>query len=183
MRRSGGFSLLELTLALSMAMVLSIIAVPAMLATVASFQLRGVATELSGAMGYARMKAVHDNRSYALRVAGMNGRSTVYLDENHNGALDSAEEKTLLVLPHSIVLDGSGPELPLSGFHALSLPAFGPFGQPCAMSGSTCAPAPGTYFYVMLRQDRIFSTAGWIAVSVTPASRIQVWSWNGRNWS
>lgn len=183
MRRSRGFTLLELSLVLAMVMVLSTVAIPAILGSVAAMNLRMTATELSGAMGYARMKAVHDNRPYALRVITVTGRTAVYLDLNNNGALDGGEEKALLVLPHSIVFDSSGPALTLSGVQVLSLPAFSAYGKPCAMSGSTCASAPGTQFYIMMRQDRIFTTPGWIAVSVTPASRIQVWSWNGVSWS
>ena len=183
MRRSRGFTLLELSLVLAMAMALSTIAVPALIATLASINLRMVATELSGAMGYARMKAVQDNRSYPLRVATLSGRTTVFLDLNNNGALDGGEEKALLVLPRTIVFDGSGPTLDLGGLKTLGLPAFSAYGKPCVPTASGCAPASGTHFYVLLRQDRIFTTPGWVAVSVTPAARIQVWSWNGERWS
>lgn len=183
MRRGRGFTLLELSLVLAMVMVLSTIAIPAILGSVAAINLRMTASELSGAMSYTRMKAVHDNRPYALRVVTVSGRAAVYVDLNNNGALDAGEERALLVLPRSIVFDSSGPALTLPGMQVISLPAFSPYGKPCAMGGSSCVIAPGTHFYIMLRQDRVFTTPGWIAVSVTPASRIQVWSWNGSNWS
>src|SRR5512142_1229934 len=115
MRRSRGFTLLELSLVLAMMMVLSTIAIPAILGSVAAINLRMTASELSGAISYTRMKAVHDNRPYALRVVTVSGRAAVYVDLNNNGALDAGEERALLVLPRSIVFDSSGPALTLPG--------------------------------------------------------------------
>ncbi|MGI9102614.1 MAG: pilus assembly FimT family protein [Terriglobales bacterium] len=182
-QRTRGFTTLELLMAASMMLVVTTLAVPAVLGTIKDAQLRSTAISLSGLLQRARMKAAATNTDYPVRVTTLNGATVVYIDSNNNSQLDASEQSSLLSLPRNIVFDTAGPAMSLGfGTAVLSLPGFDSRGLPCNPSGGSCTFAQGTGFYYYLRQDRIFTTSTWAAVSVSPAGRIKVWSYTGTAW-
>ena len=180
-RNARGFTMLEVMIAVSMGLVLTIIAVPMTVNTISSFNLRLTANGLANGMQMARMRAVNLDKSCRLRSVVSNGRTFVYIDENNNSSLDDDEEKVVLTLPRKITIDSSGPTISLGGTQVYTLPGFTTRGMPCNPT-STCASSPGNFFYVFLKQDRLLTQTAWAAVSVSPAGRMQVWTWNGTAW-
>lgn len=182
-RNAKGFTILELMIAVAMAMVLTVIAVPVVSATISSMNLRMAGSALSNALQYARMRAVNIDQSASVRTQTVGGRVFVYIDQNNNGQMDAAEDKNLMVLPRQMYFDSHAPAISLGGSQTYGLPGFTPRGLPCTPGTGTCTAAPGVNFYVFLRQDRIFGGPAYVAVSISPASRIQVWTWNGSTWN
>jgi hypothetical protein len=118
-----------------------------------------------------------------VRSATLNGATVVYIDFNNNSSLDANEQGSLLALPRNIVFDTAGPAMSLGfGTAVNGLPGFDGRGLPCNPVSGTCTFNQGTGFYYYLRQDRIFSSTSWAAVSVSPAGRVKVWMWNGSAW-
>ncbi len=181
--RQRGFTMLELLMAMSMMLVVTTLAVPALLGNIKDAQLRSTAVGLAGILQRARMKAAANNTAYVVRTAAWNGATVVYIDVNNNSALDASEESSLLQLPRNIVFDSAGPAISLGFGTAVEvLPGFDGRGLPCNPVSGGCSFNSGTGFYYYLRQDRVFSSTSWAAVSVSPAGRIKVWTWNGSAW-
>ncbi len=178
-----GFTMLEVLMATSMMLVVTTLAVPAVLGSIKDAQLRSTAVGLTGILQRARMKAAATNTAYPVRTATLNGATMVYIDVNNNNSLDASEQNTLLALPRGIVFDNAGPAISLGFGTAINgLPGFDGRGLPCNSGAGACTFNQGTGFYYYLRQDRVFSTTSWAAVSVSPAGRMKVWMWNGSVW-
>jgi type II secretory pathway pseudopilin PulG len=88
---SVGYSLLELMFALGLAMTMSAMAAPQLLAGVDEYRTAGAARYVSARLQSARMEAVMRSRAVAIRFERVNGRYAfaMYVDGNHNGVLTS----------------------------------------------------------------------------------------------
>jgi len=89
-KRSGGFSLVEITLVVFVMSVLAAITVPNVMLTVSNVKLRGTAADLAGLMQQARIMAAKNNPqnppAYAIKFAVLNGTPSAYVDLNGTGA-------------------------------------------------------------------------------------------------
>ena len=59
-------------------------------------------------------------------------------------------------------------------------PSFNSRGLPCSYSGGTCT---SNGFIAYYKDDRISSSSGWSAISISPAGRIKRWFWNESAWT
>jgi hypothetical protein len=128
----------------------------------------------------------------------INGARIVYVDAPpYNAAPDATEP--LVQIPDSVELQTDSSQTPIANFltnsntllgftvntPSNSYMAFNARGLPCtpilaAGVPSTCNVTAGyVYFY---RSTGAFG-GQWIAISVTPAGRIRVWSWDGTRWA
>ncbi len=187
--RQNGFSLVELMIALVIALVVAGIAVPNLATAIANVRLRGSASDLSGLLQRARLAAVQNNATYTVRF--LSGQPAgAYADLNNNGSFDSGEPMiqfggttTQVAAPNGTggapsALDGVGGSL---GWTATTgNVSFNPRGLPCDVTRAPCGTNVGYVFY--LRDTRAGGQGGWAAVSVTAAGRIKVWMWSGTAW-
>jgi prepilin-type N-terminal cleavage/methylation domain-containing protein len=87
----AGFSLPELMIVILIIMVVSAIAVPTLLNTIADVRLRSSASTMQGILQQLRMQAVRDNTPYTLRSVVAGGTTLLYVDTDGDSAQDSNE--------------------------------------------------------------------------------------------
>jgi prepilin-type N-terminal cleavage/methylation domain-containing protein len=187
-RPARGFSMVELVIVVAITLVVAAIAVPQILQATQNFKLRSSASGLSGIIQKARMLAVARNGFYPVLTTTSGGATVAFIDMNGSGTMNTTAENTNIFLPDNVVLDpmGSHPSdtTVLNGLTAVySLPRFNPRGLPCFVASGVCNADPARMYITFLRQDRPVGGPGWAAINVTPAGRVQVWTWDGSKWN
>ncbi len=174
-RLGRGFSILELIIVVAITLTIAAIAVPRVVTATQDFKLRSTASGFSGLAQKCRMLAVSRNAFNAVTYSG--GAFSCTVTDNTN-----------VLLPTGIVPDASGGGFSTSSMSmswtasgVVGLPQFNPRGLPCVVSGGVCSVSGQGYIYY-LRQDRAVGATGWAAITVTPAGRVRVWTWDGSNW-
>jgi type II secretory pathway pseudopilin PulG len=191
--RQGGFTILEITIALAIMMIVAAIAIPNMMQIWSDMELRATGTQAADLMQLARMRAAKNNATYPVRYQVSGGVQQIYIDLNNNGALDNLEP--VIDLPRQITLTAGPPNgtggqpsayvytadttsgTPYSNTDIL---AFSPRGLPCNYdTPPTCSTPSPTYFVYYFQDAR---PNGWAAVLVTKAGRTKTLTWNGSSW-
>lgn len=185
----AGFSLIELTVVVSILLVVSAIFTPAVITVVANARLRGGTTSLSGMLQSCRMIAVKQNRTMSVHFTVISHGPLVYVKEAtvSSPTVASTDPQVELGAPVTLVSSLSTPGAPsialdnsILGFApATSDASFNPRGSPCAYSGGNCTNSGFVYY---LTDTRPLGKNGWAAVTISPAGRIQKWFWNGYGW-
>jgi prepilin-type N-terminal cleavage/methylation domain-containing protein len=182
-----GFSLLELLIVVVIALVVAVIAIPRLMTSTEAFKLRSTASSVSGLVQKARMLAVARNALVPVLTTGSGSNIYAFVDADNSGSMNSTAEGTSILMPGTIVFDPNGAHPSdatiLNGLTAVrSLPRFNPRGLPCFLSSGVCQVNSGNMYITFLRQDRTLGATGWAAINVTPAGRVQVWTWDGNRW-
>ena len=181
-----GFSLLELVIVVGITLVVAAVAIPGVFTATQNFKLRSTASGLSGLIQKARMLAVARNGFYPLLTT--TGTVYAFIDVNGTGTMDTTAENTSVLMPGNVTIDfaGSNPsDATLRGSLnpvSTSVPRFNPRGLPCFMVSGACKVDPTQMYITYLRQDRAIGATGWAAVTLSPAGRAQVWTWDGSKW-
>jgi Tfp pilus assembly protein FimT len=193
--------MLEIVVVVAIMLVLAAIATPTVVNQVAAWRLHSTGMAVTGLLQQARLEAVRDNKFITVRVGAVNRANVVYIDAVGTGASDGysgdmAYEagEGLVQLPAAISFQQVGnPSFnttsllgvgggTVTGDAALRV-TFNQRGLPCRMNGSVCQNFIGGNYvsYVYFATDQN-PTNGWVAVSVSPAGRIRMWTWNGAAW-
>jgi Tfp pilus assembly protein FimT len=163
-----------------------------MATAVANIRLRGSASSFAGLVQQARITAVRQNATVAVKFNLPSGTGNgAYIDlPTLNGSYDSGEP--LIQFGGSVNqvaapggasgaptnLDASGGPL---GWTATSgNVSFNSRGLPCDSTATPCGTNVNYIFY--FKDTRAFGAHGWAAVSCTAAARIKVWFWDGASW-
>lgn len=195
-----GFSLLELTIVLSIALIAAGILIPNMTTAVRLVRLNGASTSYANLLQQARIRAVRDDRYYSVvATPAQNGApARAFVDIAGTGiyaAGDPVVDFPQGVVPMSFA---SGPNL--SNLKAQFLPpgaiaqnsvntnaagpTFGPRGMPCspltASGYTTCPSLTPTSFITFLQNSQ---GGAWQAVTVTPAGRVRAFSYQNPDWT
>ena len=101
-----GFTLIELMIVMSVAGILTLIAMPKF--DVARFQMDSAMRELGSAISAARGRAILRQHDHVLTFG--ENRFFVLEDTNNNGMADPEEERRTVELPHRIMFDRGGAE-------------------------------------------------------------------------
>ncbi len=202
-RLAGGFSLMELIIVVAITMVVAAIAIPRVMTATQNFKLRSTASSLSGLVQKCRMLAVARNATcptgmtctqtgyYAVKNAPSGGINYLFVDMDGSSTINSSSEATNVLVPPTITLDTTGGGLSLSSMSLSYTPvvgtapvivAFNGRGLPCIIQSSGACTVTGQGYIYYLRLDRSIGATGWAAVTVSPAGRAQVWTWDGSNW-
>ena len=192
-RKHGGFSLLEMLVAVTIIFVVVALAVPSIVTEVNAIRIQYSATDLSGLLQRMRIEAVRKNTFYSVQQAGGNPVLEQVVDKT------GAVVATIPPAPMGNTVNvfyGTGSGAPgEAGFvtalnfavstAAAGLPSFNARGLPCVPAGGTVCPmVPGTGFVFFISGTSGSSgSQGWAAVVVTPSGRIEVWSYSGTNWN
>jgi Tfp pilus assembly protein FimT len=197
-KRQAGFTILEITVALAIMMIVAGIAIPNLIQAWSDMELRSTASQVADLMQQARMRAAKNNATYPVRYQVSNGVQQVYIDLNNNSAWDNVapNPEPIIDLPRQITLtaaapNGTGGQPSAYVFTAdttsgtpysnTTILAFSPRGLPCNYgSPPTCTTPSSTYFVYYFQDAR---PNGWAAVLVTKAGRTKTLTWNGSGWN
>lgn len=202
--RQGGFSLIELMLVATVMSVLMAFAVPNVMTGVANMRLRGAASDFSGLVQQARIKAVQTNcqgnanKAYTINF-GLPSGNGAYVDLDANGSYTSSLSPTIGGVSSEPMIQfggkanqvaapggagGSPSNLdsssPLGWTPTSGNLSFNSRGLPCSLSGGVCTTNVGFVFY--FTDTRAVGGPGWAAVSITAAGHPKTWWWNGSSW-
>lgn len=188
-----GLSLVEISVALLIALIIAAVAIPNMMSAWYDIQLRGAASQVADLMQRTRMLAAKNNTTYSVRFQVANGVQRAYIDLNNNGAWDAGEPAIDLgrqiFAAAGAPAGGAGQPTPyvLPGDTSVGAPcdntcilAYSSRGLPCNYSAPpTCTTPAPTYFVYYFQDNR---PTGWSAVAVTKAGRTKTLIWNGTLW-
>ncbi len=191
-----GFSLIELMIVISVSMIIGGIGFVLAQNSVRMIRLYGSCTSYANLLQTARIRAVQDARYYSVISDTAANPPRAFVDTNANGLYDSGEP--MMVFAQSVTPQpfASGPSqtnlkqqfLPATGqntVNAANPPTFSSRGLPCAPS----APINGTCNYLQPTAYITFVqntlSGKWEAITVTPAGRIRLWTYdaNSSSWS
>ncbi len=175
-----GFSMLELIIVVVIALVVGAIAIPGILNASQNFKLRSTASSFSGLVQRCRSLAVSKNGAYSVTSSTSSGVTTL-----------SVSSTDVLVLPQGFAVDSTGGGFSTSSLNLPAsvttpvtsvLPQFNARGLPCFVSSGVCRTDITKMYITYLRQDRPTGGTGWAAITLTPAGRATVFTWNGSSW-
>jgi len=199
--REHGLTLLELCVALAIVMIVASMIFVNAVTAVRNIRLTQSATSYANLLQHARIQAVQDDTYYMVRTNTVTNPPEAFVDLAQSGTYSAAAADPLMVFMQGVnpMLFSDGPALanleskflPAAGVATVDTtdpgPTFGPRGLPCkptAPSGGTCpylnANGIPTSYITFLQNAQ---SQKWEAVTVTPAGRIGVWSYDGTNWS
>jgi type IV fimbrial biogenesis protein FimT len=183
-RSSRGFSLLELVVALAVAMILIAISIPSILSSYNQYRLGVQASLIANQLDLLRMTAVRKNTTITLYsnilTSGCttpNSNVVLYIDIDKGGACDSKDPQ--LMLPADMqISNGTTPPTGMPNSTSMGTAYTTTLALPAAgisfLSNGTISGAAGPYFIVI---GYAASTKyGFRAVTVTPMGEIKVWT-------
>ncbi|HVO58694.1 MAG TPA: GspH/FimT family pseudopilin [Dongiaceae bacterium] len=176
----SGFSLLELVVALLVALILSAIAIPSIITAYNHYRLGNQATLIASQLDLLRFNAVRKNTTMTMYATTVGGNTVIYIDANKNGTLDPTDPQ--ITLPADILLIGAGTappsDMPASTSMGapyatvLAFPTSGIVFNSSGTVGYTGASAP----YLIGVTFASGSKYGYRAVTVTPMGEVRVWT-------
>ncbi|TMI55817.1 hypothetical protein E6H18_08575 [Candidatus Bathyarchaeota archaeon] len=189
--KRSGFSLLAVLFGVAAITIILGVALPSMTNAIANVKVRGNMTSVSGLLQNTRILAVKLNRTMTARylVRTTSPFGLVYYAKNatDSSPLASSDPQVELEAPITRYTTPTGASAPAAintttlGFTPQTGdPSFNSRGLPCSYSGGTCT---SNGFIAYYKDDRISSSSGWSAISISPAGRIKRWFWNESAWT
>jgi len=199
-----GFSLIELLVVVSFIMILSGLSVEFVMRGIRATRLRGTVGSYANLLQKARIQAVHGDKAYTVRAVSATGNTPAmaFVDVAGTGSFVPVTDSMALFQTDIVPMPfASGPNLadleskflPADPNAALAVvatavgPTFGPRGLPCTPAGagptSACpylSPAGIPSAFITFFQNS--QSGEWGAVTVTPSSRIRLWSYQSGRW-
>ena len=197
LKHESGFSLIEVLIVVAVTLIVAAMVTPSVLQMIYNVRLRSSAYELSGLMQAARTQAIRDNKYYYVCYNTVSNATVAWVSANNTCTAPAATDQQAQMGSNvSIVTSGapSGLSTNLSfsaptGILVSAKPAFGARGLPCYVSSNRCnsiysggAIAQTVSYITYLTDTRPIEANGWAAVAISPAGRLQVWTYNGRAW-
>lgn len=180
-RRSTGFSLIEILIAIAIAFIVAAIAVPAFMQSYRTYQLNSAASQVEMMFKYTRLEAIRLNTPISCwsRLLA-NGNYQVWADSNKIGnGVPQATEKQITLYPSGNMTAGGGvpnttPIVAATGGAALNViaPATAAMLQ-FDQRGAVVNPAG---VYAVFIGNTLVPTAGYRAVIIFPSGSTQVWA-------
>jgi Tfp pilus assembly protein FimT len=189
--------MVELVVVMAIMLIVAAFAMPTILQMVHAARLRGTASDFTGLIQQARIRSVQDNLSYSIYVSAAAGAtpSTGFLDLAQTGAIATGDPEMLLPAEVTLVAAANAPGTtnlstqllpvgtpttvgPKDAAIVSGTPiSFSPRGLPCLPTAGVCsgtvALSPTAYWAFF--EDT--QTTNWEAVTVSPAGRIQKWTY------
>ena len=187
--RRAGFSLIEISVVLTISLVVGVIAIPNMVVVISNARLHAGVTSMSGLLQACRMAAVKQNRTlttrfttegvstlvaYVKNAADTSGRLATDLQAEWEAPVAMMTTPTGVGAPSAIstTVLGFTPET--------TEPTFNTRGLPCRYVSGACANNGFLYYFKDTSRP---GSQGWAALSISPAGRIKKWFWNGSAWT
>jgi type II secretory pathway pseudopilin PulG len=194
----SGFSLIELLIVLSVAMIAATITILNMRTAVRGVRLHESGIDYANLLQQARVRAIQDDKYYTILTATdpASGTPFAFVDIAGTGFFAAREPRMIFASGVTPMPFASGPAranlmsqfLPAGTSGTVNAaaagPTFGPRGLPCTpvTSGgyTTCPYLTPTSFITFLQNQQ---GGAWEAITVTPAGRVRQWDYNGATWS
>jgi prepilin-type N-terminal cleavage/methylation domain-containing protein len=192
-----GFSLLELCLVVAILLIVAAMIFINAVSAIQNIRLHQSAVSYANLLQQARIKAVTDDTFYTVQTgtdAASNPIAFVDLSSAKTGAYAAGDPMMVFSQNVTYMATSSGPGrtdliskfLPTGQAPTVDLdngPTFGPRGLPCKPTGSICPyiSAGVATSYITFLQN--VQSTKWEAVTVSPAGRTRVWSYDGTTWS
>ena len=196
----AGFSLLELMIVLWIAFVAAAMVIPTATTSIRGIRLSSTGASYANLLQQARVRAVKDDRYYAVIAIAAQGSTPpmAFIDLAGTGAYAAGDPTMVFAQGVTPMSFASGPALanlesqflPPGASSIASVnttaagPTFGPRGLPCspvtAGGYTTCPFITPTSFITFIQNTQ---GGAWEAITVTPAGRVREWRFNGTTWS
>lgn len=209
--RESGFSLMEVVIVLSIVLVVSALATPSIISSVAAVKMTSTAQAFASLLQDARMKAARDNKTYGVSCvqtdntnpAAIDGCKILFIDTDGSGTLNMSGNLSKMELdiqvasavkftttPPGTTVDSSlsySPNPTAASVTPVGMAYFNPRGLACQFESGKCvnitsANKPTGFLYYMTSRD-VLGNTHYVAVSVSPSGRIKVWKFDGTVWS
>ena len=196
-RRERGFSLIELCIVLAILMIVAGMVFINAVTAIRDIRLHQSAVSYANLLQQARIRAVTDDTFYTVQTAisGSNPIAFVDLSVGRTGIYAAGDPMMVFSQGVTYMAFSSGPAqanlesqfLPTGQAATVSTtsttPTFGARGLPCEPSGSVCPYINGglATSYIQFLQNT--QSGKWEAVTISPAARIRIWSYEGTTWS
>jgi Tfp pilus assembly protein FimT len=173
-----GFSLIELVVAMAVAIILIAIGLPAFMRAYRVYQLNNAARQMADILRLARYEAIRLNRAVncAVQATGSTPPTTnVWVDSNNDGNIDPTEKMTVLGSGGNLV-GPPGTTPPISGqigTMSISTPSPSASNVQFDARGAVKPPTTVNVFYL---GSAAAPEAGYRAVVLMPAGGIQIWT-------
>ncbi len=193
-----GFSLIELLVVAAIAMVIAAVAIPTISTTMDGISVRGALNNATTTAQRARIQAIKRNTYQRMHFSVCNNRVAIFVTDgtDANACPQTNDpllwEQTWLATDFGIpgVPTGAGAPAQLTTLQmwgtnngALNIntdPYFNSRGLPCQpIAGAGCANNGGFVYYYQYQKS---GRTRWAATSISPAGRIQGWTYNGSAW-
>ena len=185
-----GFSLIELMIVLSIALILGVTGFILAQNVARTVRLYESGTAYANLLQTARIRAVQDDRYYSVVTSTPSiGAPTAFVDIAGTGIYAAGDPMMVFASGVTPTAFASGPSstnlksqfLPpgptaQNSVNTGSGPTFGPRGLPCTPSAGTCPYLNPTSYITFVQNTQ---SGNWEAITVTPAGRIRLWSYDG----
>lgn len=178
--KDRGFSLVELIVAVAIALVLMGFAIPVVLSSIRNYTLSSASSNMTRLMQQARYAAIQRGGNSSVRQVVRGGRNFFAVDRDCDGTAGNTEQA--YAIPLSVSLSATGPATGSLIFSAAPTPVPDPFvitfnarGNKIVSCTNPTASAATSLIYV----------TGWgnnNAVTVTGAGRARSWRYDGSAW-
>ena len=192
LKKTQGFSLLELMLVVTVIAILAALTVPKVVTAVNDIKLRYVATDISGLLQSARIQSVKSNSFYSIQAGALPSGTRIYYIGKPTVAYVPGNP-FVPIDPAVTITQGPATAAPNSGAFLAGLnfvvdpaadpPSFSARGLPCIGAVNACPQTPGQGFVMFMSRAAITGNIPWLAVVVNPSAHIQIWSCDSNgNW-
>lgn len=178
--RSGGFSMVELAVSLTVMLILTAIAIPSLMRSFRTYQLNDAASRLSDMLKFTRFEAVRRNKSVCFLMQPSGTGWIIGTDSNPNcpGTFD-VNGKQQVIAGFASILPAGAPPSPssilaqLGATSTLDASKSGVAGSLTFDSRGAVSPLAAYVFYVGSATNPEF---GYRAVILLPAGATQIWT-------
>src|SRR6266850_6694568 len=175
--RSRGFSMVELAVSLSVALILTAVAIPSLMSSFRTYQLNDAAARLSDQLKFTRFEAVRRNTpvSFLMRLSGSDW--IVGTDSNNNGTFEPTEKQLLIACFVTLLPSGAPPSstsitATLGGSGTLTTKS-GAVGSVAFDARGAVSPLGADVWYLGSAANPEF---GYRAVVLLPSGAVQIWT-------
>jgi prepilin-type N-terminal cleavage/methylation domain-containing protein len=110
LRKTPGYSLVEMMVTLAVGLILISVALPTMIGAIQSYRLNGASQQIANLIELTRYTAIRRNAVMSMQMAVTNGSTIFYIDLNGNGSLDPTEP--MVILPSDMQVATTQPLTP-----------------------------------------------------------------------
>jgi Tfp pilus assembly protein FimT len=168
---------LELVVSIALILIMSAVAIPAIMSTLRFYQLNDKATQLAGMVKFTRFEAIRRNKAVTCQILQTGTNWTIWVDSNNNGTPDPTEAQMILTGNTNLLPSAPSPA-PINAVVGPNLTAISGANASITFDprGAVNFGAAATTVYALYIGAAGDPTSGFRAVIVMPSGSTQVWA-------